>query len=368
MNAVIAEIHGVHAAALLEDGRFIRIHNAGYAVGQRITLSRRKQRSRPWIAIAAAFLMTIGLAGLANYALYTPYAYVSVDVNPSVALTLNRLYRVISIDAVNDDGASIVEALAMASLQNAPAEEAVAATVSALLGSEYVAADATNYMIIAAHASSDASSQSLAESLSQAARNVDGAAGKLAVAAVGISGDLLAQAHTEGISPGKLEVVRQLAQAASGYDPDAWLEKPVAEIAQEAQTQANIEGTTQLLWVPAGETEPETSPTPSPSATPKGIYLPLTESATKTPSATAEPTASPTPSATAKASATATAATDTKTSAPPAIPEQSTMPAQPGERPATLAQPEAGGQPPPSMDGMQAPENVPAGEPPDIPR
>ena len=39
----------------------------------------------------------------------TPVSYVSIDVNPSVELTLNRVDRVISATAFNGDGEAVLE-------------------------------------------------------------------------------------------------------------------------------------------------------------------------------------------------------------------------------------------------------------------
>ena len=42
MKAVIVEIRGNRAAALLEDGRFVSIPDNAYSIGQEITLLQRK--------------------------------------------------------------------------------------------------------------------------------------------------------------------------------------------------------------------------------------------------------------------------------------------------------------------------------------
>jgi hypothetical protein len=63
-------------------------------------------------AIAAA--AAIALSALFAYNLYyTPSAYIDVDVNPSVELTLNRFDRVIGVRAYNEDGEDIVSGLSL---------------------------------------------------------------------------------------------------------------------------------------------------------------------------------------------------------------------------------------------------------------
>jgi hypothetical protein len=72
---------------------------------------REKKKPAPrfrmaFAALAAAFVIMIG-GGYSAYAL--PSSYVSIDVNPSIELTLNRFDRVIAATAYNADGAQILD-------------------------------------------------------------------------------------------------------------------------------------------------------------------------------------------------------------------------------------------------------------------
>jgi hypothetical protein len=65
-------------------------------------------------AAALAAVAAIALSALFAYNLYhTPSAYIDVDVNPSVELTLNRFDRVIGVRAYNEDGEDIVSGLSL---------------------------------------------------------------------------------------------------------------------------------------------------------------------------------------------------------------------------------------------------------------
>ena len=99
------------------------------------SVSRR--RARPWAmaaACAACMLMTIGSLWL----YFTPAAYISVDVNPSVELTVNRFDRVISLKGLNDDGAALAEDLNVRFLEYTEALEQVlnSDTIADLLSQE----------------------------------------------------------------------------------------------------------------------------------------------------------------------------------------------------------------------------------------
>ncbi len=66
------------------------------------------------IALAAACAALFLLMGMGGYAwIQMPVSYVSIDVNPSIELTLNRFDKVISAAAYNDEGKRIIEKLSL---------------------------------------------------------------------------------------------------------------------------------------------------------------------------------------------------------------------------------------------------------------
>ena len=83
-----------------------------------------RRRVRPMLtaaACAACLLLTLGSLWL----YFTPAAYISVDVNPSLELTVNRFDRVIAVEGRNDDGAALAESLHVRFLNYAQALEQV---------------------------------------------------------------------------------------------------------------------------------------------------------------------------------------------------------------------------------------------------
>lgn len=90
-----------------------------------LNAERQKRARRPqlWqtsLALCAALVLVVGLG--AFRLLRTPVAYVSIDVNPSVELTLNRFDRVLSATAYNEDGQRVLSTL---SLTGKPCTQAV---------------------------------------------------------------------------------------------------------------------------------------------------------------------------------------------------------------------------------------------------
>lgn len=73
---------------------------------------------RRWISAAACFVLLL----LGAYGLYvTPTAAISIDINPSIELNVNRFDRVISVTAYNADGEQLAESLDITNMDSADA-------------------------------------------------------------------------------------------------------------------------------------------------------------------------------------------------------------------------------------------------------
>lgn len=84
---------------------------AGAARAEQRLRARRPLRRRALIAALAACLAIVA-AGIGGFAWASqPCAYVSIDVNPSIELGINRFDRVATAEAYNDDGARLLEAV-----------------------------------------------------------------------------------------------------------------------------------------------------------------------------------------------------------------------------------------------------------------
>jgi len=264
MNAYILEINGRYAAALTEDGRFVRIKNKNYCVGQSVQLNEQsaqaKQRTRitALASMAAGFLLLLG--GFASYA--APVGVVSLDVNPSIEYTINCFDRVLAIEGVNEDGSRIVSAMNAVSLLNQPVDEAVEATILQLRESGYLMEQTGNDVVLSASALTRTHADALANRLEL----LVGQQENLQVTAVSVSRNEVQQAHALGTSAGKLYIIERLEEAIGSdgaFDPKDWLNTPVREIIRET---VNRSGAPQ----PNGEQEGQTpAASPLPQTTPR---------------------------------------------------------------------------------------------------
>lgn len=99
---------------------------------------RRRPRARAVAALAACLLFVMALFGA--YGVYrAPSAYVDIDVNPSLELTVNAFGIVIAAESLNDDGAAVLDAV---DVLNRPYGDAIGALVSSGAFGSYAEGDA----------------------------------------------------------------------------------------------------------------------------------------------------------------------------------------------------------------------------------
>ena len=238
MKAVIVEIRGETAAALGRDGSVFKVKNHAYAVGQTIDV-RRGGFSRQLAVLAAAAAAVFLIVGAGIHTYVSPYSIVSLDVNPSLQYTLNRLNVVLSVEAVNGDGTELLEEVGR--LNNRSIEDAITITVRQIAQDGYFDGDDPGGMVIAASCRDHQEAERIAENVRETAlRATQESAKEVVVAAMTVGEDQIEQARQLGVSPGKLTLVEQLRDTAS--DPDSidmqeWLEKPVKDIMKETASQ-----------------------------------------------------------------------------------------------------------------------------------
>ena len=114
MNYMVVECHPGYAVVLDEEGRFLKVANRRYEVGQMVTdvvpmqAPPRKKTAR-WVtslvAAAACLALVLGIT-LPRGA--QPYASVYVKINPEVRIDVDKKDLVVGIEGVNQDGIDLI--------------------------------------------------------------------------------------------------------------------------------------------------------------------------------------------------------------------------------------------------------------------
>ena len=151
----------------------------------------------------ATVALLVGIVGWSGYSAYAmPTSYISIDVNPSLELSLNRFDRVVAVTAYQEDGAAV---LAGIELKGKPYADAVDALLADADFQTYLNADAQlTFTVI-----SDRQEEIIA-GLAHCRGYARYCAGSRAA-----SSDIRAHAHANGMSFGKYQSYLDLA----AYDP-----------------------------------------------------------------------------------------------------------------------------------------------------
>lgn len=112
MKAIVFEINKNEMIVMDSKGRFQKMKFDGVSqVGNEIELNNVRSFNLSYLkqitSIAAIFLLVFGTGyGVTGY--YSPYAYVDIDINPSVELVLNKYMRVLDVKKLNVDAEKII--------------------------------------------------------------------------------------------------------------------------------------------------------------------------------------------------------------------------------------------------------------------
>lgn len=126
----------VHADEALREHTRDFLHRRFYGKGGSWNKQKRRML-RAGYAVACSLFLLLGIGGYAIY--FTPVTYISIDINPSIELELNRLDRIISVTPFNEDGAAAIKNL---SLKYRRYDEGIVALLESQGMSSYLTADA----------------------------------------------------------------------------------------------------------------------------------------------------------------------------------------------------------------------------------
>lgn len=180
---------------------------------------------RPMAAMAAMLVLVIGIFVYQFY--FTAGAYVSIDVNPSVELTLNSMDRVIGTYAFNDDGEQILREV---NLSGKKYDEAVMLLIAAMNDRGYLTDEALVSVTVQT-ANSD-KEQALSESLLQSVKTVSNTA-KIEVFSV--SSQVWEEAHGFHMSPAKYLAIQELLEIDDTATLEQYGDANIRQIRQRTQ-------------------------------------------------------------------------------------------------------------------------------------
>jgi len=233
MKGIIVDIRHNNAAMLSKDGTVIKIPNNNYIIGQEVDIMKKLVINKKWMMAGSFAAVLVFAVSIYAYAYFTPYSYVSLDVNPSIEYELNRFDKVLSVKGVNEDGENILKNIDKDLLKHEDIDDALNNTIDEIDKEGYL--DKENATLYIATASEDEEkADELSETLLDSAKNELKDNGNSAFAlseAVGYQ--RVQEARDLGVTPGKLNLVEKLKESAENpddIDVSEWLDKPVKDI------------------------------------------------------------------------------------------------------------------------------------------
>ena len=234
MKGIVVEIHNHMAAVLSDEGGVVKVSNYNYQIGQEVEISMKKQiKFKKAFAFASAAACILVMFGISAYAYYTPYTYVSLDVNPSIEYSVNRFNRVLAVKGVNDDGTEIISGIELNNLKNKSIEDAISLTIDEISDAGYLDSNTSGIVITT---SSDAMTKAgeLVQTLEKVVnKGVEKNNYEAVVTAEAVGADRVAEAQALGVTPGKLNLVEKMMESADSTEninKEEWLHKSVKDI------------------------------------------------------------------------------------------------------------------------------------------
>ena len=114
MTYLVMECHMGYAVVLDSEGRYLKVANQNFMVGQQVTdvipfeTPRQPVSLRRWATLAATAACLCLVVSFWLLALL-PFGTVRLQINPDVLLTVNRLNFVIDAEGLNDDGQKLLQ-------------------------------------------------------------------------------------------------------------------------------------------------------------------------------------------------------------------------------------------------------------------
>ena len=170
--------------------------------------ARRAPRWAP--ALAAAVCCVVAVAGVGGYRLYfTPTSVISIDINPSIELDINRFDKVIRVNGYNEDGVAFADSLDVLYLDYSDAVDQIVASETV---TDCLARD--ELLSIAVVQSNPKQGQEIYDYVSAC---TDGNQNALCCQ---VSQEEVSHAHDLGLSYGKYQAYLDLQQYTDDYPPE----------------------------------------------------------------------------------------------------------------------------------------------------
>lgn len=228
MKGIVFEVIGKKAVIMKNSGEFVTVPwNPQWRIGDVVEVKRQARASFRKALGAAACLFLVFLAGMKGYGSYMEEECVlSIDVNPSLELGLNRFDRVVSIYALNRDGKALASQV---SIKNKKYKDALEILLKQQEQSGYFRED--TYVAFTVYTESSSREAQILNILrEEIGEEILSRHSGATVECYGVSEDLWEEAHHYGVSVGKYKAILELKEAEPDIEIEDYCHRGLGEI------------------------------------------------------------------------------------------------------------------------------------------
>lgn len=235
LTGVIMERTGTHVVLMTPKGEFKRVRITGRMpdIGEEVSIPviHRHFFKMPragWLAVAAAAVILLMVASpLLTMIMQPPeaaMAYVSIDINPSLDLTVSNRFNVLHADAFNQDGALVLKGL---DLKGAKYVDAVSMIEKRAESLGFISKSNNTVVVGVTFVSGAKVNKGSVQKTLLASANGIFAENKMRVAAINVPNQIRDAARKKGMSPGKYAVLIEAVDAGLPVTEKDMQEKPI---------------------------------------------------------------------------------------------------------------------------------------------
>lgn len=192
-----------------------------------------------FVAVAACFLLVVGLFGIYNFnSINTVASTISLDVNPAIEIDINKNEKVLSVEAKNEDAKKVIGNM---NLEKTDLETTLNALVGSLLRNGYITAE-SNSVLVSVENEDELKGAKLKEKIASeinALLQTKEFKGAVLSQTVNPTSELKETAEKYGITLGKVKLIKSLTEKNKQYTFEELVPLTVNELNLLANSKTN---------------------------------------------------------------------------------------------------------------------------------
>ena len=226
-TGIVIKRDGNKAIVMLSGGAFTSVNTkAGWSKGDVVAVENERFSAKLLYTAAACFLFLF-LSGFSGFRLYyTETSLISMDINPSIEMGVNRFDRVIRVSAYNDDSIAVLDSV---NLLHKSYTDAVERFLTSEALTPYLFEEKV-YVKLAVHTDIPKKSDAMSNALNSGIESLTVQQAVLIPDCEIVSYEIVNQAHEHGLTSGKYTEILEIKELAPETDIDEYRNMSIREI------------------------------------------------------------------------------------------------------------------------------------------